>query len=62
MQLNTTASDKVVVRFRHTGSAPVLKQSKFKLPASMRFHSISTQLRKHLQLDPSEPLVCSLSP
>ena len=32
---------KVVVHFRHAGNAPILKQSKFKLPADIRFHVVT---------------------
>lgn len=48
--------DKVVVSFRHTGNVPILRQSKFKLPASVSFATVSSLLRQHLQLKPTDPL------
>ena len=47
---------KVVVHFRHTGSAPILKTNKFKLPADAKFSTAATMLRKHLSLPDNEPL------
>uniref|UniRef100_A0A7S4C2C5 Ubiquitin-like protein ATG12 n=1 Tax=Chrysotila carterae TaxID=13221 RepID=A0A7S4C2C5_CHRCT len=48
--------ERVVVSFRHTGDAPVLRQSKFKLPAKLRFHEVASLLRQHLQLQPTDSL------
>ena len=48
---------KVVVHFRHTGSAPILKTQKFKVPADARFSTVTTLLRSHLRLSTDDPLV-----
>ena len=49
--------DKVVVRFSNTGSAPILKQQKFKLPASSKMHTVTEKLRTQLGLPKDESLV-----
>ncbi|KAJ3255537.1 hypothetical protein HDU77_003661 [Chytriomyces hyalinus] len=46
----------VVVRFRATGSAPILKQSIFKITASQRFQAVIGFLRKELALGPGDSL------
>lgn len=51
------ADGKVVVHFRHTGDAPILKQSKFKVPADAQFQVVTELLRKHLGLASEDPLV-----
>ena len=48
---------KVIVHFRHTGSAPILKNQKFKVPADARFSTVITLLRSHLRLSNDDPLV-----
>ena len=48
---------KVIVHFRHTGSAPILKTQKFKVPASAPFSTVQTLLRSHLRLGTDDPLV-----
>ena len=48
---------KVVVQFRNTGGAPILKQQKFKFPADARFSSVISMLRQHLKLPAEESLV-----
>ena len=50
------ADGKVVVHFRHTGDAPILKTSKFKLPGTAKFSTAAQMLRKHLSLPDSTPL------
>jgi len=50
------ADGKVVVHFRHTGDAPILKQSKFKVPADAQFQVVTELLRKHLGLASEDPL------
>ena len=47
---------KVVVHFRHTGGAPILKQQKFKVPADARFSTVTALLRSHLRLKDEDPL------
>jgi ubiquitin-like protein ATG12 len=47
---------KVVVSFRHAGNAPILKQSKFKLPADVRFAAVTETLRTHLRMGPEDAL------
>ena len=49
--------NKVVVSFRHAGNAPILKQSKFKLPADVRFQAVTETLRSHLRMGPEDALV-----
>jgi ubiquitin-like protein ATG12 len=46
----------VVVSFRHTGSAPVLRQQKFKVRADQRFAVVGDLLRQQLGLAPAESL------
>ncbi|ORY38649.1 autophagy protein 12 [Rhizoclosmatium globosum] len=48
--------DKVVVRFKATGSAPILKQQVFKITASQRFQAVILFLRKELALTQSDSL------
>ncbi|KAJ3234449.1 Ubiquitin-like protein [Chytriomyces hyalinus] len=55
MQKSPT-TEKVVVRFRATGSAPILKQSIFKITASQRFQAVIGFLRKELALGPGDSL------
>ena len=43
--------DKVVVFFRATGDAPLLKRSKFKIGANERFAKVVDFLRKQIQRD-----------
>ena len=49
--------DKIIVQFRHVGDAPVLKQARFKVPASAQFRVITEMLRSQLNLPPATPLV-----
>jgi ubiquitin-like protein ATG12 len=50
------ADGKVVVHFRNVGSAPVLAQQKFKLPAQQKFEVATQLLRSKLGLGSGEPL------
>lgn len=47
----------VVVRFKATGSAPILKQSFYKITASQKFQTVMNFLRKELNFKPQDPLV-----
>lgn len=47
---------KVLVNFRATGSAPIMKKTKFTLSATHRFGMIIEWLRKTLHLKPQDPL------
>ena len=49
--------DKVVVRFNHTGGAPILKQNKFKFKSSAKFHTVVTQLKQLLGLKKEDSMV-----
>eukprot|EP00897_Mesotaenium_endlicherianum_P007769 jgi/Mesen1/701/ME000109S_10920 len=50
--LHATALDrKVVVLFRATGDAPILRQAKFKIGAAERFSKVIEFLRKQLHRD-----------
>ena len=53
----TTEIDKVVIMFKETGSAPALKQKKFKLQANATFQNVSDFLRKQLAFKKEDPLV-----
>ena len=56
--MNAAVKDgKVVVSFKHTGDAPILKQTKFKVPADAPFQTITALLRRTLGLKPQDPLV-----
>ncbi|POW04060.1 hypothetical protein PSHT_11353, partial [Puccinia striiformis] len=46
---------KVVVRFKATGSAPIMKQNFFKITSSNRFQAVIAFLRKELGLKPTDP-------
>ncbi|POW04247.1 hypothetical protein PSTT_10564 [Puccinia striiformis] len=48
---------KVVVRFKATGSAPIMKQNFFKITSSNRFQAVIAFLRKELGLKPTDPVV-----
>ena len=52
------ATATVVVFFKATGNAPQLKQSKFKLASTARFQNVTDFLRKQLQYQANESLVC----
>ncbi|WAR54296.1 hypothetical protein PtB15_3B810 [Puccinia triticina] len=52
---------KVVVRFKATGSAPIMKQNFFKITSSNRFQAVIAFLRKELALKPTDPVVRSES-
>jgi ubiquitin-like protein ATG12 len=60
------SDNKVVVQFKNTGDAPILKTSKFKLPATAKFSTAAQHLRKLLSLADSEPLFlycqCAFAP
>ncbi|EGG00387.1 uncharacterized protein MELLADRAFT_93305 [Melampsora larici-populina 98AG31] len=45
---------KVVVRFKATGAAPIMKQNFYKITASNRFQTVIAFLRKELGLKPSD--------
>jgi len=47
---------KVIVQFRNAGSAPVLAQQKFKLPANAKFEVATQLLRSKLGLTPQDSL------
>ncbi|KWU47527.1 APG12-domain-containing protein [Rhodotorula sp. JG-1b] len=47
---------KVVVRFKATGSAPIMKQNFYKITASNQFRTVTAFLRKELGWKPSDPL------
>ena len=48
---------KVIVNFKHTGDAPILRTAKFKVPADAPFHTVTALLRKALGLQAQDPLV-----
>ncbi|KAK4057809.1 Ubiquitin-like protein [Microbotryomycetes sp. JL221] len=47
---------KVVVRFKATGNAPIMKQNFYKISASNRFQAVIAFLRKELGWKPSDGL------
>ncbi|GAA5955834.1 hypothetical protein JCM21900_001730 [Sporobolomyces salmonicolor] len=47
---------KVVVRFKATGNAPIMKQNLYKISASNRFQAVIAFLRKELGWKPSDAL------
>ncbi|KAM0756560.1 autophagy protein 12 [Meredithblackwellia eburnea MCA 4105] len=49
-------ASKVVVRFKATGNAPIMKQNFYKITASNRFQTVIAFLRKELGWKPSDPL------
>lgn len=49
--------DKVIILFKEIGSAPALKQNKFKLASTATFKDVLFFLRKQLQVKPEESLV-----
>ena len=53
---------KVIVNFKHTGDAPILRTAKFKVPADAPFHTVTALLRKALGLQAQDPLVCARPP
>ena len=48
---------KVIVSFKHTGDAPILRTTKFKVPADAPFQTVTALLRKALGLETQDPLV-----
>ena len=53
---------KVIVNFKHTGDAPILRTAKFKVPADAPFQTVTALLRKALGLQAQDPLVCARPP
>ncbi|KAJ3049549.1 hypothetical protein HK097_009466 [Rhizophlyctis rosea] len=51
-----TAAPKVVVQFRATGNAPILKQKFYKISAPQQFRTVINFLRKELNYKPQDPL------
>ncbi|KAI9101181.1 ubiquitin-like autophagy protein Apg12-domain-containing protein [Phlyctochytrium arcticum] len=51
-----SAPAKVVVRFRATGSAPILKQTFYKITAAQKFQTVINFLRKELKYKSQDPL------
>jgi ubiquitin-like protein ATG12 len=51
-----SAPTKIVVHFRATGSAPILKQQFFKISASYKFQAVVDFLKKQLAMGPGESL------
>ncbi|KXN69624.1 autophagy protein 12 [Conidiobolus coronatus NRRL 28638] len=47
---------KIIVRFRSVGNAPIMKQNLYKISTSNQFGSVANFLRKELRLKPSENL------
>ncbi|GAA5927757.1 Atg12p [Sporobolomyces koalae] len=52
---------KVIIRFKATGNAPIMRQSVFKITASHRFQAVHAFLRTQLNLKPSDPLFLYLN-
>eukprot|EP01134_Creolimax_fragrantissima_P003124 CFRG3124T1 len=50
------AKDKVVVRFRAAGNAPIMKQAKFKITATESFQTVIDFLRKQLKFNQHDSL------
>lgn len=48
--------DKVVIQFKASGNAPVLRQNKVKISSTQCFKMINSFLRKQLNLKPSESI------
>uniref|UniRef100_A0A6B2LSK4 Ubiquitin-like protein ATG12 n=1 Tax=Arcella intermedia TaxID=1963864 RepID=A0A6B2LSK4_9EUKA len=53
---NHLKDGKVVIQFRQAGSAPEMKQNKFKLKADATFSSIVDFLRKQIKYTEEKPL------
>ncbi|KAI9504531.1 Ubiquitin-like protein [Coemansia spiralis] len=53
---SNSSPKKVVVRFRSTGNAPILKKSVYKISSAQRFHALIIFLRKELGYKTTEPL------
>ncbi|KAF5391224.1 hypothetical protein D9757_003052 [Collybiopsis confluens] len=49
-------TEKVIVRFKAVGNAPIMKQNFFKITSSNRFQAVIQFLRKELGYKGSEPL------
>ncbi|GAA5848750.1 hypothetical protein JCM3766R1_006589 [Sporobolomyces carnicolor] len=47
---------KIIVRFKATGNAPIMKQNLFKISASHKFQAVHQFLRTQLNLKPADPL------
>ncbi|KAJ7595688.1 autophagy protein 12 [Mycena floridula] len=48
--------EKIIVRFKAVGNAPIMKQNFFKITASNRFQAVIQFLRKELAWKQGEPL------
>ena len=48
---------KVVVHFRHVGSAPILKQQKYTVPSDAKFSTVTALLRKRRMENPKDSYV-----
>ncbi|GAA5953522.1 hypothetical protein JCM3765_005062 [Sporobolomyces pararoseus] len=47
---------KIIVRFKATGNAPIMKQNLFKITASHKFQAVHQFLRSQLNFKPADPL------
>eukprot|EP00842_Homolaphlyctis_polyrhiza_P005996 jgi/Hompol1/6398/HPOL_000854-RA len=56
LNLTQPAPDKIVVRLKATGSAPILKQTFFKIASANKFERVIAFLRKELACKPSDSL------
>lgn len=56
----TVGIELVVVRFKATGSASIMKQNFYKISSSNRFQTVIAFLRKELGCKPSDSLVSQI--
>ena len=54
---HTRMADKVVVRFRATGDAPILRQSQYRIPRELTMAAVSVLLRHQLGMTDRASLV-----
>ncbi|GAA5892524.1 Atg12p [Sporobolomyces salmoneus] len=47
---------KIIVRFKATGNAPIMKQNLFKISSSHKFQAVHQFLRTQLNFKPADPL------
>ncbi len=55
--LEDSKTQKIAIRFKAIGGAPILKQQVYKITASQRFAAVSSFLRRQLGLDANQELV-----
>jgi hypothetical protein len=58
--LTPDPEDKIAIRFRAVGRAPILKQQVYRIASMQRFHTVSQFLLHQLSMPANADIVCTL--